>query len=77
MNEPPEITAALDAISRASTHPRQLAREAVRRHRQPSQPSLTQAMIDSGGDTEERRQRFVSSALKFRRRGILSRLLNW
>lgn len=75
VNEPPEITTALQDIERASTPPRQLAREAVRRHRQPSQPSLTQAMIDTGGDNEERRQRFISAALKFRRRGWLSWLL--
>lgn len=75
MNEPPEITAALQGIERASTPPRQLAREAVRRHRQPVKPSLTQAMIDSGGDNEERRQRFVMASVKFKRRSWLSWLL--
>lgn len=75
MSEPPEITAALAGIERASTSPRQLAREAVRRHRQPAKPFLTQAMIDSGGNNEERRQRFVMAAVKFKRRSWLSWLL--
>lgn len=34
MSEPKEITAALDSIARASTPARELAKEAVRRHRE-------------------------------------------
>lgn len=77
MSEPKEITAALEGIARASQSPRELAKEAVGRYRQQSSQQLSQALIDGGYDEEERRRRFVSASVKFRRRSIFARLRFW
>lgn len=73
--KPETVDAVLSRIEKASTHPRQLARELIRQHRIP--PRMTQAQIDGGYDDEERRRRLVGYALRYRRRGILTRLLWW
>lgn len=66
------VDEALERIERASTHPRTLAKEAVQRHR--NRQMLTQEMIDSGYDDEERRKMFVGHSLRFRKRSLFSRL---
>lgn len=66
------VDEALERIERASTHPRLLAKEAVKKHRK--SPRLTQEMIDSGYDEEERRQMFIGKALRFRKRSLISKL---
>ncbi len=72
MNEPPEITAALNGIARASTHPRELAREAVARYRQ---GSATGACYDFNSAPMELRRVVYDAAVRFSRRRWWSRLL--
>lgn len=51
------------------------ARKAVANHRsRRTKPQLTQAQIDSGSETEERRRRFVASSVKWSKRSLLARL---
>lgn len=73
-----DVIAALDAIEaseRPADHPRKLAQQAITQHRRRStQPTLTQARIDSGSETEERRRRFVSASVKWSRRSLWARL---
>lgn len=70
---PNDIDAVLAQVERQSKSPRELAREAVERHR--ARPrGLTQAQIDSGADVEDRRQRFVASAVKWSKRSLFARL---
>lgn len=74
---PKTVDDTLELIARASGQSpsaKQLAHAAVRNYRQRQSPTLTQERIDNGSDTETRRQRFVASSLKFRRRGWLARL---
>lgn len=74
---PNDIHNALRSIEnaeRGEEHPRTLARKAVAQHRSLSH-GLTQAQIDQGVDNEGRRQRFVSSAVKWSRRSWWARLL--
>lgn len=74
MSEPAEITETLKQIERASSPTRQLARERVAQYRQRTTPHLTQEQIDSGYDAEERRQRLVAGAVRFKRRSWWSRI---
>lgn len=74
---PNDIHHALRSIEnaeRGEDHPRTLARKAVAQYRSASN-GLTQAQIDKGIDDEGRRQRFVSSAVKWSRRSWWTRLL--
>lgn len=70
------ISAALKSIELSelpAEHPRRIARKAVAQYRQTAR--LSQQMIDSGSDEEERRQRFIQSSVKWSKRSLLSRLL--
>lgn len=72
-----DIIAALDAIEaseRPADHPRTLAKVTVAQHRQRSTQTLTQAQIDSGSETEQRRRRFVSASVKWSRRSLWAKL---
>lgn len=71
---PNDVDTELRRIAQASSPTRQLARERVAVYRQRATPYLTQEQIDSGYDAEERRQRFVSGAVRFKRRSWWSRL---
>lgn len=64
----------IESAERPANHPRTLAREAIVRRRERLTPQLTQAQIDSGSETEERRKRFVASAVKWSKRSLWSRL---
>lgn len=72
MNEPPEITAALQGIERASTPPRQLAREAVARYRQ---GSAIDTHYDFHAAPIELRQVVYDATVRFSRRRWWARLL--
>lgn len=65
----------IEATERPADHPRVLAAKAIVNHRARSSPQLTQAKIDTGSETEERRRRFVSSSVKWSKRSLWSRLL--
>lgn len=72
MNEPSEITKALRGIERASTHPRQLARERVARYRQSSALRPTYDFSDA---PVELKQIVYDATVRFSRRRWWSRLL--
>lgn len=72
------VDTTLDEIARASGSTpsfQQLAHTAIPDYRARHSPALTQERIDNGGDGEGRRQRFVSSAVKWSRRSWWRRLL--
>lgn len=74
---PNDINDALDSIARTERpvdHPRNLARQAIVSRRERLSPQLTQAQIDSGSETEERRRRFVRSSVKWSKRTLWARL---
>lgn len=75
-NDVNRVISQLEQLSTPQPSARQLAQRLIaeRKGRQVP-PALSQAMIDSGGDSEERRRRFVASAVRFKRRGWLSWLL--
>ena len=54
-------------------HPRQIARRVIAQRRQITR--LSQQVIDSGGNEEDRRQRFVQSSVKWSKRAWWRRLI--
>lgn len=73
-NEVNDALRDIERTERPVDHPRTLAREAIVRRRERLTPQLTQAQIDSGSETEERRRRFVASSVKWSKRSIWARL---
>lgn len=69
-----QVLAQIESAERPASHSRTLAREAIVRRRERLSPQLTQAQIDSGSETEERRKRFVASSVKWSKRSIWARL---
>ncbi len=67
-----DIAATLNGIARASTHPRELAREAVARYRQGSAIS---AYYDFNSAPVELRRVIYDAAVRFSRRRWWSKLL--
>lgn len=77
------VDATLDEIARASGETvvvppstRELTRAAVLRYRSAKSSTLTQERIDNGGDSEQRRQRFVASSVKWSKRSWWRRLIS-
>lgn len=73
MNEPKEITAALDSIARASTPARELAKEAVGRYRQ--RTMTIDPDYDFSAAPLELKQVVYDATVRFSRRRLWSRLL--
>lgn len=73
MNTPkPETVAdALRSIERASTHPRELARQAVQHHHEKS------AAYDFETAPKELKRVMYSGTVRFKRRSWLARLIWW
>lgn len=72
-----DVNDALDSIARTerpANHSRNLAPQAITSHRERLSAQLTQAQIDSGSETEERRRRFVQSSVKWSKRTLWSKL---
>lgn len=76
---PENINDVLDDIARASGERAPFdARKTVANHRaRRVKPQLTQAQIDSGSETEERRRRFVASSVKWSKRSLWAKLFRW
>lgn len=74
-NEINNALRSIEATERPADHPRVLAAKAIVSRRVRMTPQLTQRMIDSGSETEERRRRFISSSVKWSKRSLWSRLL--
>ena len=56
-------------------HPRRIAKRLIAEHRT---QGLTQQMIDGDGKGDSTRwDRQISNAVRFKRRGVLARLLHW
>lgn len=71
-----EVLESIAAAERPADHPRRLAREAIVNRRACLTPQLTQAQIDSGSETEDRRRRFVASSVKWSKRSLWSKLFS-